>query len=321
MPNFEKKPLLAVVGPTASGKTSLGAELAKAFNGEVVSADSMQIYKGMDIGTAKPKPEEMLGIPHHLIGFLPQGEHFSVADYAVLARKAIDDILSRGKLPVLVGGTGLYVEAIVKNIQYDEEASSDPAYREFLREKAKTEGNIAVWNLLEQQDPGTAKLLHPNNLGREIRALEVLKITGKSIREQVAASQAEPCPYDVLQLGLRFRDRARLYERINRRVDAMMEEGLLEEAREVYEEGLAGTSGQAIGYKELLPYFEGRVSLEEAVESLKQETRRLAKRQLTWFNRDSDIHWIEPDLLEAGESVFGAVCAVIKTEWRNELEK
>lgn len=315
MPKFGERPLLVVIGPTASGKTSLGVLLAKELNGEVVSADSMQIYHGMEVGTARPTEEEMQGIPHHLMGFLTPGERFSVAEYAVLARKTIDEIHARGKLPILVGGTGLYVKAIVDNIQYDGEALTDPALRERFRALAEEKGNEAVWEELKRLDPETAGSLHPNNLGRVIRALEVIKKTGKSIREQVAASRTEPCPYRVLQLGLNFKDRETLYRRIDRRVDTMLEEGLLLEARRLYEMGLSGTAGQAIGYKEFAPYFRGESSLEQAIDSLKRETRRYAKRQLTWFGRDERIHWIVSDALLLGETVRKTAFSIIKEEW------
>lgn len=303
-----------MVGPTASGKTSLAIDLAKMLDGEVVSADSMQIYEGMDIATAKPTAEEMGSIPHHMIGFLPPTERFSVADYAPMARAAIDDILFRGKVPILCGGTGLYVKAIVDHILYAEGADSDPALRERLRRVADEQGNEAVWQMLYRIDPVTAERLHPNNLGRVIRAIEVMQVSGGSIREQESFSRREPCPYHTCQIGLQYADRAVLYDRIDRRVDLMMQSGLLQEAEEFYQKGLQGTAAQAIGYKELFAYFEGKQTLSEALERLKMETRRYAKRQLSWFNRDDRIAWIRPDTLVPGGKVLHAATDILRRE-------
>ena len=304
--------LIAVVGPTASGKTALAIALAKELGGEIVSADSMQIYRGMDIATAKPTPEEMAEVPHHLIGFWPPEKPFSVAQYAVLAREKIDDILRRGRVPVLCGGTGLYIKAIVDHIQYEEETGGDAVLRERLRRQAQDEGNLAVWRQLQAMDPQTAERIHPNNLGRVIRAIEVMQVSGRSIREQEERSRQAPCPYHVLQIGLRYRNRENLYERIGRRVDAMAEAGLLEEARAVRQQGLTATAAQAIGYKELYDWMDGTLPLEEALENLKRSTRRYAKRQLTWFGADARIRWIEPDALQAGETVTEQAMRIIE---------
>lgn len=312
MTALRKDALIVVVGPTASGKTALAVSLAKELRGEVVSADSMQVYRGMDIATAKPSIEEQQGIPHHLLDILEPGEKFSVADYAALARGAIDDIHSRGRVPILAGGTGLYVKAIVDHIQYDGEAVQDVSLREKLRELAGEEGNIAVWNILQGIDPETASALHPNNLGRVIRAIEVYRTSGRSIGEQVKDSRREPCPYHCCQIGLRFHDREILYRRINERVDEMLKSGLLDEAADYFRKDSGGTAAQAIGYKELGDYFAGNCALDEAVVQLKMETRRYAKRQLTWFGRDERIHWIEPDALPFGESVFNIAMKIIQ---------
>ena len=306
--------LIAVVGPTASGKTALAIALAKELGGEIVSADSMQIYRGMDIATAKPTPEEMAEVPHHLIGFWPPEKPFSVAQYAVLAREKIDDILRRGRVPVLCGGTGLYIKAIVDHIQYEEETGGDAVLRERLRRQAQDEGNLAVWRQLQAMDPQTAERIHPNNLGRVIRAIEVMQVSGRSIREQEERSRQAPCPYHVLQIGLRYRNRENLYERIGRRVDAMAEAGLLEEARAVRQQGLTATAAQAIGYKELYDWMDGTLPLEEALENLKRSTRRYAKRQLTWFGADARIRWIEPDALQAGETVTEQAMRIIQND-------
>ena len=306
--------LIAVVGPTASGKTALAIALAKELGGEIVSADSMQIYRGMDIATAKPTPEEMAEVPHHLIGFWPPEKPFSVAQYAILAREKIDDILRRGRVPVLCGGTGLYIKAIVDHIQYEEETGEDAALRERLRRQAQDEGNLAVWRQLQAMDPQTAERIHPNNLGRVIRAIEVMQVSGRSIREQEERSRQAPCPYHVLQIGLRYRNRENLYERIGRRVDAMAEAGLPEEARAVRQQGLTATAAQAIGYKELYDWMDGTLPLEEALENLKRSTRRYAKRQLTWFGADARIRWIEPDALQAGETVTEQAMKIIEND-------
>ena len=306
--------LIAVVGPTASGKTALAIALAKELGGEIVSADSMQIYRGMDIATAKPTPEEMAEVPHHLIGFWPPEKPFSVAQYAVLAREKIDDILRRGRVPVLCGGTGLYIKAIVDHIQYEEETGEDAALRERLRRQAQDEGNLAVWRQLQAMDPQTAERIHPNNLGRVIRAIEVMQVSGRSIREQEERSRQAPCPYHVIQIGLRYRNRENLYERIGRRVDAMTEAGLPEEARAVRQQGLTATAAQAIGYKELYDWMDGMLPLEEALENLKRSTRRYAKRQLTWFGADARIRWIEPDALQAGETVTEQAMRIIEND-------
>ncbi len=306
--------LIAVVGPTASGKTALAIALAKELGGEIVSADSMQIYRGMDIATAKPTPEEMAEVPHHLIGFWPPEKPFSVAQYAVLAREKIDDILRRGRVPVLCGGTGLYIKAIVDHIQYEEETGEDAALRERLRRQAQDEGNLAVWRQLQAMDPQTAERIHPNNLGRVIRAIEVMQVSGRSIREQEERSRQAPCPYHVIQIGLRYRNRENLYERIGHRVDAMAEAGLPEEARAVRQQGLTATAAQAIGYKELYDWMDGTLPLEEALENLKRSTRRYAKRQLTWFGADARIRWIEPDALQAGETVTEQAMKIIEND-------
>ena len=306
--------LIAVVGPTASGKTALAIALAKELGGEIVSADSMQIYRGMDIATAKPTPEEMAEVPHHLIGFWPPEKPFSVAQYAILAREKIDDILRRGRVPVLCGGTGLYIKAIVDHIQYEEETGGDAVLRERLRRQAQDEGNLAVWRQLQAMDPQTAERIHPNNLGRVIRAIEVMQVSGRSIREQEERSRQAPCPYHVLQIGLRYRNRENLYERIGRRVDAMAEAGLPEEARAVRQQGLTATAAQAIGYKELYDWMDGTLPLEEALENLKRSTRRYAKRQLTWFGADARIRWIEPDALQAGETVTEQAMKIIEND-------
>ncbi|HHW46781.1 MAG TPA: tRNA (adenosine(37)-N6)-dimethylallyltransferase MiaA [Clostridiales bacterium] len=287
-------PLVAVVGPTASGKTVLGIKLAHHFDGEIVSADSMQIYKGMDIATAKPTEGEKEGIPHHLIDFLDPSESFSVADYVKLARRVIEDIHSRGKLPILVGGTGLYVNSLIDNIEFQPEPENLKV-REELAKQAEQLGNETMLEILRSIDPETASRVHPNNIRRIIRALEVYKTTGITMSEYQRLSRQKPSPYNVCMIGIGFRDRKVLYDRINRRVDLMVENGLIEEAKKVLDSPISTVAGQAIGYKELKPYLMGEIPLSEAIENLKRETRRYAKRQLTWFRRDKRINWIYAD--------------------------
>lgn len=285
--------LVAVCGPTASGKTRLAVDIAKEFGGEVVSADSMQIYKKLDIASAKPTEEEKQGIPHHLMDFLPPTEPFSVADYVEAARKVIVDITGRGKLPVLCGGTGLYISSLIDNITFDDTAC-DYAYREELRQIAAEQGNGAVMEMLRKVDPECAARLHENNLSRVIRALEVYKLSGKTMTQVQAESRLVPSPYNPCMMMIDY-DRETLYSRIDKRVDLMIEAGLLEEAEEFFTHKDYVTASQAIGYKELKPYFDGECSLTEAVENLKRETRRYAKRQLTWFRKDSRINRISAD--------------------------
>lgn len=286
--------LLAVVGSTASGKSALAVELAKHLNGEVVSCDSMQIYRRMNIGTAKPTQEEQGGIAHHLIDFVEPDVPFSCADYVDCAANTVREIASRGKLPILCGGTGLYLDAFLRG--GFEETESDPKIREELFLYAETHGNEALYAELERVDPESAAAIHPNNVKRVVRALEIYRTTGLTKTETDRRSLSLESPYDATVLGLRYADRAVLYERIDRRVDAMLEAGLLEETRALLSEGVFeknGTAAQAIGYKELLGYLSGKETLEDAVESLKRATRRYAKRQMTWFGAKEYVKWID----------------------------
>ncbi len=284
-------PVLAVVGPTASGKTGLGVGLALALDGEVVSADSMQIYRGMRIATARPTAEEMQGVPHHLIGTVDPRERYSVARYLEEASAAIRSVRARGKLPVLVGGTGLYVDSLLEGIAFQGERT-DEALRRSLAEEADRLGNKAMLDKLAEIDPQYAATLHPNNRGRVLRALELYRSTGITMSEQLRLSRQNPSPYRVLRLGLTFENRQELYDRIDRRVDRMMQEGLLEEVRDFYRLYDPKTSAQAIGCKEFLPYLMGEEPLVFCVERLKRETRRYAKRQLTWFRRNPETIWL-----------------------------
>ena len=286
-----KSKILAIAGPTASGKTALSIEMAKRYNGEIVSCDSMQIYKFMNIGTAKPTKEEMDGIPHYMIDEISPDESFSVVQYVERARGYIDDILSRGKLPVLVGGTGLYLDSVINNTKFSD-GESDEDYRNELYALAEKEGNGAVHKLLQEIDKESAEKIHENNLRRVIRALEIYKTTGKTMTQVNLESVQEPL-YDSLIIGLDV-ERQMLYERINRRVDIMISDGLLDEVREIMKMGINKdtTAMQAIGYKELVSYFEGHCTLDEAIEKIKQESRRYAKRQMTWLRRNEKINWI-----------------------------
>ncbi|MBR1384777.1 MAG: tRNA (adenosine(37)-N6)-dimethylallyltransferase MiaA [Ruminococcus sp.] len=280
----EKIPLLVIAGPTASGKTRLAVELAKLYNGEVVSADSMQVYKELSVITARPTEEEMCGIPHHLMGFLPLEKSFSVAEYTELARKIIADIYSRGKLPILCGGTGLYISSLINNVTFDD-SGADPKLRTELEEYAQKYGNHALWERLEAVDPKAAAVIHENNLIRVIRALEITEKTGLPFSEQKKINISNEPIYEACTIVITLEDRAELYDRINKRVDIMLENGMLDEARRVFTSSAPDTAKQAIGYKELIPYLEGRAELEECIDRIKQETRHYAKRQLTWFRR------------------------------------
>ena len=306
-----KIPLIAIVGPTASGKTSLAVEICKRLGGEAVSCDSMQIYEGMDIATAKPTVEEMQGIPHHLIGFLSPDEQFSVAKYCEMARECVNDITNRNKKAVLVGGTGLYYSSLTDNISFFEE-ETDFHYREELKRRAESEGAEVLLDELRKVDPESASQLHINNLGRIMRALEIYHATGKTKTEQNNQSRLNPSPFEVTAICLDARDRQFLYNRINLRVDLMLEAGLLEEAKRFFDSPLGNTAKQAIGYKELDPYFKGEKTLDECIENLKMQTRRYAKRQLTWFRRDEKINFLYIDDYASADELADAACRLIE---------
>lgn len=284
--------IIVVCGPTASGKTALSAELAKIYGGEVVSADSMQIYTDMDIASAKPTAEEMQGIPHRLIGFLDPKQSFSVADYVKLCDGCVQDIISRGKIPIICGGTGLYISSFKDNITFDD-SRQDFEFRREMQRFAEEHGNSALLEKLREVDSETANSLHENNVGRIIRALEVYHTTGHTMSQAKALSREKPSPYDFITLSLEFEDRNLLYDRINRRVDEMVRRGLVDEARKCFEQPDRPTAAQAIGCKELYPYFRGERSLEECIEEIKLRTRQYAKRQMTWFRRDKQIERIK----------------------------
>ena len=289
---LEKIPLLVICGPTASGKTGLSVELALEYGGEIVCADSMQVYADMQIITARVTDEEMRGVPHHLTGFLPLTKSFSVAEYAELARQTIVDIHSRGRLPIVCGGTGLYISALLDNIVF-EDKGADPERRRSLERFAEEHGRHALWERLHELDPEAAEAIHENNLIRVVRAVEVCETQGIPFSEQRRRNLRGDSPYNACVIEIGYHDRAELYSRIDRRVDIMLEEGMVEEARRVYEGLDPATAYQAIGYKELMPYFEGEQSLEECIEKLKRETRRYAKRQLSWIRRDGRANAID----------------------------
>lgn len=291
---MEKIPLLVIAGPTA-GKTALAVELAREYDGEVVSADSMQIYEGMDIATAKPDEAEKMGVSHHLLSFVKRSESFSVADYVNKAHDVIADIHSRKKLPIVAGGTGLYISSLIDNIDFNSAEASDDKIRKRLTEEAERLGYPQMLERLKEVDPETALALHYNNIGRIVRALEVFEATGIPLSEHKRISRMKESPYNACIIGITCRDRQKLYDKINHRVLKMVEAGLVEEERRIYEESGLKTAHQAIGYKELIPYFERNASLEECIEKIQQETRRYAKRQLTWFRRDDRVNWIFTD--------------------------
>ncbi|MCH5300232.1 MAG: tRNA (adenosine(37)-N6)-dimethylallyltransferase MiaA [Ruminococcus sp.] len=305
--------VVSIVGPTASGKTRLSVEIAKKLNGEIVSADSMQIYKGMTIATAAPTEDEKQGIKHHLMEFLSSDKNFSVADYVELAHKAIYNIHKADKLPIVVGGTGLYVDSLLNNIKFTDN-SSDIKVREKYTEMLNEYGVSYLLDKLKEIDNISYNRLSKEiNAKRIIRALEFYEVTGKTITEQNINSKQDS-PYNVIKIGLTCRDRELLYNRINKRIDIMLESGLLEEAEKVLNSDLSETAKKAIGYKELIPYFSGEQSLEECIETLKMNTRRYAKRQLTWFRRDEDINWLYIDEYDSFEDLLNTALKIIITK-------
>ncbi|MFC7685231.1 tRNA (adenosine(37)-N6)-dimethylallyltransferase MiaA [Ureibacillus sp. GCM10028918] len=291
--NEKKIEVVAIVGPTASGKTALSIKMAKAFNGEIINGDSMQIYKGLDIGTAKITKEEMQGVPHHLLSFKEPTESFSVAEYQTLVREKIAEIQGRGKLPIIVGGTGLYVQAVLYDFQFTKEDVDEEARKTYYDELANI-GPDAMHAKLMELDPETAKTIHPNNTRRVIRALEMVELHGVS-KANEEHNRGDIPLYNHLIIGLEM-DREKLYERINLRVDIMMEQGLLEEVKGLWERGIRDVqSVSAIGYKELYAYLDDRLTLPDAIDALKQNSRRYAKRQLTYFRNKMDVEWIGTD--------------------------
>jgi len=296
--------VIVIFGLTASGKTRLSIELAKRIGGEIISADSMQIYKFMDIGTAKPTKDEMDGIKHYMIDEVYPDEEFSVAKFKKLALKYIEEIISKGKIPIIVGGTGLYINSLIYNIDFSE-VETDWNLRKKLKKEADEKGNAYLHDKLKAIDPEAAEKIHENDVKRIIRAIEVYELTGKTISYLQKISRLKPPEYNYIKFGL-IMDRSKLYDRINKRVDIMMENGLVNEVEKLVELGYDknAIAMQGLGYKEILAYIRGECSMDEAVEILKRETRRYAKRQITWFKRIEDVKWIDMDRFSNDDEIL-----------------
>lgn len=305
-----KNTVIFLVGPTAVGKTDLAIDLANAINGEIVSSDSMQIYKHFDIGSAKPTPEELSRAPHHMIDVVDPFDNFSVSEYQEMAKACIKDILSRGKTPIVAGGTGLYVNALIYDMDFSN-TSSDPVYRQELEDLAEKNGNEFVHQMLKDIDPDSAKKIHFNNLRKVIRALEINKVTGRPCAD-FSTDLTKTKDYDVLLIGL-TRNRKRLYVRINKRVEMMKDMGLIEEVKKLKEMGLSAsnTAMQGIGYKEVIPYLNGAYDEETMLSTIKQNSRRYAKRQMTWFRRYEDMHWFDYEQYESYDAMKEAILDLI----------
>ena len=298
------KKIVVICGPTASGKTALSIALAKAFDGEVVSADSMQIYRRMDIGTAKPTKQEMDGVPHHMLDVAEPGEAYSVSRYVEEATACVEDILARGKLPIVCGGTGLYIDGLIRGTDY-QPAGTDNGIREQLEGEWEAQGAEEMMARLAAVDPDSAARLYLSDKRRILRALEVYLATGETITVHNARTKEIPPRYEAIMIGLNTEPRQILYDRIDRRVGIMLEQGLLQEVQSLLEDGLLeGTAAQAIGYKELLAYFRGEMTLETAADLIRQKSRNYAKRQLTWFRRDERVKWIVYNAPEAAQAVL-----------------
>lgn len=309
---MNKPPLVILTGPTAAGKTELSIKLAKKINGEIISADSMQVYRGMDIGTAKISREEMQGVPHHLIDILNPDEEFNVMLFQERAEACIKDIYSRGKLPIIAGGTGFYIQAVLYAIRFAKE-DHDGSYRKKLEKLAKEQGAAVLHGMLKEVDAGSAMAIHPNNVKRVIRALEYYHETGEMMSRHNETEHARSSPYAFGYYVLTM-DRELLYERIDRRVDMMIDAGLAEEVRSLYEKGYSPklVSMQGLGYKELYRYFAGEISLEEAVYIIKRDTRHFAKRQLTWFRREKSVTWLDKSAFADEDELLAQILTDLK---------
>jgi tRNA dimethylallyltransferase len=292
---MKKKPLIILTGPTGAGKTALSIKLSKAVNGEIISADSMQVYRNMDIGTAKIKPDEMEGIPHYLIDILDPDEEFNVVKFQKYAKKYIKKIYEHNHIPILVGGTGFYIQSVLYDIDFIQN-DTDTSYRKTLEQIARERGTKYLYNMLKGVDPESAEVIHQNNSKRIIRALEYVKQTGKKISEHNAVQRKKESPYQFNYFVLN-RDRVKLYENINQRIDQMIASGLQTEVEHLYRRGYGRdlVSMQGLGYKEILAYIDGEYSFEEAIELIKKGTRHYAKRQLTWFKREKNVTWVNKD--------------------------
>ena len=302
------KDIICIVGPTATGKTALSVRLAQKYGAEIVSCDSMQLYRGMDVGTAKPTNDEMCGVPHHMIDCLDPREPYSVSRYVEDADACVQDILRRGRRVIVVGGTGLYVDSLIAGRQFA--PYPETGRREELTKIAETQGIEVLMERLRQVDPAAAARIHPSNRKRVIRALEIYLETGKTMTEHDAETKEQPNKYDPCWIGLDYVNRETLYRRIDLRVEKMMQQGLVDEVRRLLDSGVPATATamQAIGYKELTAYLRGEGSVEDAVAAIQQASRRYAKRQRTWFRRNPDIHWI--DLPDAPFDPFPAACGI-----------
>ena len=306
------KPMVVLTGPTAVGKTELSIRLAQKLDGEIISADSMQIYQKMDIGTAKIRKEEMDGIPHHLIDVLDPSEEFNVARFQEMAKEALAGIYRRERIPLIVGGTGFYIQGLLYDIDFTKE-EQDFRYRENLQKKAKEEGAQAIHKMLQAVDPASAQKIHPNNIKRVIRALEFYHLNGWKISEHNEQESRKESPYRFAYFVLN-QNRTTLYERINHRVDLMLEAGLVEEVRRLKEAGYGKNlvSMQGIGYKEVLDYLDGKMTLEETADQIKKDTRHFAKRQLTWFGREKEVIMIDKDKYETEEEILEHMLGILK---------
>ena len=291
---MQKNKVIVICGPTASGKTALSIELAKQINGEIVSCDSMQIYKDMDIGTAKPTVEEMQGIKHYLIGYVSPEERYSVADYKTDAKKAIKEIIDKGKMPIVVGGTGLYLDSLIYEIEY-QDIKLDEEYRKKLEEEVEEKGLVVLYERAKQIVEKAIGKISPNDKKRILRILEIYHATGKTKTQQEIESRKKEVEYDYKVYGLEW-DRQKLYDRINKRVDMMIEQGLIEEVKQILDNyDTFPTAMQGLGYKEVVEYLEGKLTKEEMIEKIKMETRRYAKRQLTWFRKNKQTIWLDAE--------------------------
>ena len=308
----EKKPLIVLTGPTAVGKTNLSIRLAKKIGGEIISADSMQIYKKMNIGTAKIIPEEMAGVPHYLVDELDPGEEFNVVAFQQMAKKAMKQIYENGHIPIVVGGTGFYIQALLYDVDFSEHETEEK-YRQELVALEQEKGREYLYEMLKQADPEYAAIVHSNNVKRVIRALEYYHETGRKLSEHNAQQRENSSPYQFVYLVLND-EREILYDRIDRRVDQMMEAGLLQEVEALVKEGYERTlvSMQGLGYKEFFDYFDGKCTLEETVDIIKRDTRRFAKRQLTWFRREKEVCWMNKQDYPDGDALFHEILKILK---------
>lgn len=310
-----KKPMIILSGPTAVGKTALSIELAKRVNGAIISADSMQVYKYMDIGSAKIMPEEMCGVKHYLIDALMPEDEFNIVVFQKMAKEALEEIYANGQIPIIAGGTGFYIQALLYDIDFENQDTNE-AYRAELEQIAKEQGNEVLHNQLKEVDPVSAEKIHANNVKRVIRALEFYHLTGKPISEHNEAEHQKESPYSFAYFVLTD-ERENLYKRIDMRVDIMLENGLLNEVQKLKDMGYHRdmVSMQGLGYKEILDYFDGKCTLEEAIYILKRETRHFAKRQLTWFRREKDVIWMDKSKFNYDEkAVLEEMCSILNTK-------